>query len=87
MLIDPGIGDKYSEKFIKIYNIKRKLTLEKSLNEIDLSTDDIDIIIATHLHFDHIGAVTKYSETKKSNPVFKNAVHYFVSYLFYSVWC
>lgn len=77
VLIDPGIGDKYSEKFIQIYNIKRLTTLEMSLREINLSTEDIDVVIATHLHFDHIGAATKYNEHHEAVPVFNNARHYF----------
>ena len=62
VLIDPGLGDKYSEKLRFIYNIKRDKTLTDSLKEINLKPKDIDIVIATHMHFDHIGAGTKINE-------------------------
>jgi glyoxylase-like metal-dependent hydrolase (beta-lactamase superfamily II) len=77
VLIDPGLGDKYSEKLRFIYNIKRDKTLVDSLNEIKLKPEDIDIVIATHMHFDHIGAGTKANEHGKIVPTFPNAKYYF----------
>lgn len=77
VLIDPGLGDKYSEKMRFIYNIKKDTTIVDSLKEIDLKPEDIDIVIATHLHFDHIGAGTKANEHGKITPSFPNAKYYF----------
>lgn len=76
VLIDPGLGNKYSAKQQKIFKIKYQPTLENSLAEIGMTADDIDIIVATHLHFDHVGACTKI-ENGKIVPTFKNAIHYF----------
>jgi len=77
VLIDPGLGDKYSEKLRFIYNIKREKTLADSLKEINLKPEDSDIVIATHAHFDHIGAGTKANEHGEIVPTFPNARHYF----------
>jgi len=78
VLIDPGLGDKYSEKQRFIYDIKNEKNLSKSLHEMNLSPGgDIDIVIATHMHFDHIGALTRKEENGKIVPTFPNAVHYF----------
>jgi len=77
VLIDPGLGDKYSEKLRFIYNIKRDKTLVDSLNEIKLKPEDIDFVIATHAHFDHIGAGTKANEVGEIVPTFPNARYYF----------
>jgi len=77
VLIDPGLGDKYSEKLLFIYNIKRDKTLLDSLKEISLKPEDIDIVIATHAHFDHIGAGTKVNENGEIVPTFPNARYYF----------
>ncbi len=77
VLIDPGLGDKYSEKLRYIYNIKRDKTLADSLKEINLKPEDIDIVIATHGHFDHIGAGTKANENDEIVPNFPNAKYYF----------
>jgi glyoxylase-like metal-dependent hydrolase (beta-lactamase superfamily II) len=77
VLIDPGLGDKYSEKLRSIYNIKRNKTLADSLQEINVNPEDIDIVIATHMHFDHIGAGTKLNENGEIVPSFPNAKYYF----------
>jgi len=77
VLIDPGLGDKYSDKMRFIYNIKKDKTIIDSLNEIKLKPEDIDIVIATHLHFDHIGAGTKINADGKIVPTFPNAKYYF----------
>jgi len=77
VLIDPGLGDKYSEKMRFIYNIKNDNSVEQSLSEIGLKSEDIDIVIATHAHFDHIGAGTKANEDGKIIPTFPNAKYYF----------
>lgn len=77
VLIDPGLGDKYSEKLRFIYNIKRGKTLADSLKEINLKPEDIDIVIATHAHFDHIGAGTNSNEDSEIVPTFPNARYYF----------
>lgn len=77
VLIDPGLGDKYSEKQRFIYNIKKDKTIIDSLKEIDLTPEDIDIVIATHAHFDHIGAGTKTNTSGQIVPTFPIARYYF----------
>src|SRR6185369_10796999 len=54
ILIDTGIGDKWSEKYREMYAIDRRQTLGDSLKAIaGASPEDITIVINTHLHFDH----------------------------------
>ncbi len=77
VLIDPGLGEKYSEKQRFIYNIKKDKTIIDSLKAIDLTPEDIDIVIATHAHFDHIGAGTRMNENGTIVPTFPNARYYF----------
>ena len=77
VLIDPGLGDKYSDKMRFIYNIKNHRSIEQSLSEIGLKPEDIDIVIATHAHFDHNGAGTKANEHGEIVPTFPNATYYF----------
>jgi glyoxylase-like metal-dependent hydrolase (beta-lactamase superfamily II) len=56
ILIDTGIGDKWSEKHRAIYGINRVRSLDESLKEIaGVTASDITIVINTHLHFDHAG--------------------------------
>lgn len=57
IIIDLGLGDKYNEKTREIYGIKEGRTLIDSLEE----TGEINRIVLTHLHFDHIGWITRKS--------------------------
>src|SRR5262245_66722 len=58
VLIDSGIGDKMSAKEVDIYGIDRRPTLEQTLAGAGVTAADIDVVIASHLHFDHFGGST-----------------------------
>ncbi|HEX7051660.1 MAG TPA: MBL fold metallo-hydrolase [Longimicrobiales bacterium] len=61
VLIDTGVGNKESEKFIDIYGVENEGTptrLEDALRDAGYTPDDVDIVIDTHLHFDHAGGNT-----------------------------
>lgn len=75
ILIDTGMGDALSEKQKKIYGIEKPSELEKKLSELDLTCEDIDLVILTHLHADHAGGVVKLDEFGKKTPRFPNARH------------
>lgn len=62
ILVDTGIGDKYDEKFAQRYAINR----ENSLLDFLLHHNgfSVDIVINTHLHFDHCGGNTAFPRTK-----------------------
>jgi glyoxylase-like metal-dependent hydrolase (beta-lactamase superfamily II) len=79
ILIDTGIGDKWSDKHRTMYGINRVRSLDDSLKEIaGVSSSDITIVINTHLHFDHAGGNTLVDESGKAVPAFPNA-RYFIS--------
>jgi glyoxylase-like metal-dependent hydrolase (beta-lactamase superfamily II) len=73
MLIDAGIGDKMDEKSVAIYGVDRQRNLQHSLSEAGLSADHIDIVLASHLHFDHAGGFTKRDSSGSIRPVFPRA--------------
>ena len=58
VLIDAGIGDKMTPKDVEIYGIDRQHHLDHSLAAAGCRADDIDVVIASHLHFDHAGGFT-----------------------------
>jgi glyoxylase-like metal-dependent hydrolase (beta-lactamase superfamily II) len=58
ILIDAGIGDKMSPKEQEIYGFDRREHLDHSLATHGLTAGDIDLVIASHLHFDHAGGFT-----------------------------
>jgi len=53
ILIETGIGNKLSEKMVHIY--KQPAKLLDNLHATGVAPEDIDIVINTHLHFDHCG--------------------------------
>jgi len=58
VLVDAGIGDKMTAKEADIYGLDRQTHLDHSLAAAGLTADDIDVVIASHLHFDHAGGFT-----------------------------
>ena len=72
ILIDAGIGDKLGAKPTAIYAVDRARHLDHSLAEAGLTAADIDVVIATHLHFDHAGGFTTLVG-ERARPRFPNA--------------
>ncbi len=58
MLVDCGVGGKMPEKARDIYGLDRTRHLDHALEEAGLTADAIDIVLPTHLHFDHFGGAT-----------------------------
>jgi glyoxylase-like metal-dependent hydrolase (beta-lactamase superfamily II) len=58
LLIDCGAGDKMSAKEQDIYGLDRTRALDATLADAGLEPSSIDIVLATHLHFDHVGGAT-----------------------------
>src|ERR1700752_645517 len=59
VLIEAGIGDKWTPKQVAMYGIERKHRLGESLKaKTGFDVDDITIVVNTHLHFDHAGGNT-----------------------------
>src|SRR6185436_19851839 len=78
ILIETGIGEKWSAKHEGIYGITRRRSLAESLRIIaGVGTDDISIVLNTHLHFDHAGGNTTLRDGQ-AVPAFPNA-RYFIS--------
>jgi methylmalonyl-CoA epimerase len=73
MLIDAGIGDKETGKFQDIYAMERSRHLDHALAEAGLAPEDIDLVLATHLHFDHAGGFTARDASGRVRPRFPNA--------------
>jgi glyoxylase-like metal-dependent hydrolase (beta-lactamase superfamily II) len=59
VLIDAGCGDKLDAKSADIYGLDRAHRLEHALHDAEETSSTIDLVIASHLHFDHAGGFTK----------------------------
>jgi glyoxylase-like metal-dependent hydrolase (beta-lactamase superfamily II) len=75
VLIETGIGDKFEPKFADIYGVEHSTTLPAELRKHGLATEDIDIVINSHLHFDHCGWNTRRAG-EKVVPTFPRARYY-----------
>lgn len=73
LIIDAGIGDKEDAKFIDIYGVDRSRDLDRSMSDAGLRAADIDIALATHLHFDHVGGFTVRNASGELVPRFPRA--------------
>jgi len=73
ILIETGIGNKLPERLIKIFGQPAKLL--DNLAASGIAPDDIDIVINTHLHFDHCGWNTMLAGGKVV-PTFPKAKYY-----------
>ena len=58
MLVDCGVGEKMSAKDRDIYALDRTRTLDDALTAVKLSSESIEIALASHLHWDHFGGAT-----------------------------
>ena len=72
LLIDCGAGDKWGDKERDIYAFDRGQHLDHALHAAGLSADDLDTVLASHLHFDHFGGATTRSGGSVM-PRFRNA--------------
>src|SRR6266404_3748247 len=73
VLIETGIGNKLSEKMVQIYGQPAKLL--ETLQAAGVAAEEIDIVINTHLHFDHCGWNTLRKDGKIV-PTFPRAKYY-----------
>lgn len=63
ILIETGIGEKWTEKQTAMYGIFRQKTFAETLFEkTNCKPEDITIVVNTHLHFDHAGGNTVYKD-------------------------
>jgi len=78
VLIDTGAGNKESPKFYDIYGIENgaasgRTWLEDGLAQLGYGPADVDLVVNTHLHFDHAGGNTAKDANGVIAPAFPNA--------------
>jgi glyoxylase-like metal-dependent hydrolase (beta-lactamase superfamily II) len=80
VLVDTGIGDKESDKFTAIYGVENApvgtvgpTQLESALAEAGFAAADVDVVVNSHLHFDHAGGNTRRGEDGAAVLAFPNA--------------
>jgi len=76
VLVDSGIGNKEGEKFRDIYGVENEgspTRLEDAIRSAGYQPLDVDLVVSTHLHFDHGGGNTRLAEDGRIVPAFPNA--------------
>lgn len=76
ILVDTGMGTKQAEKFFSYYYLFGDNCLQKSIEKLGFSLDDITDVILTHLHFDHCGGAISLDGKGGFKPTFKNATYW-----------
>src|SRR5271166_2451224 len=74
VLVETGIGNKLSDRMIKFFGQPAQLL--PNLAAAGIAPEDIDIVINTHLHFDHCGWNTVRDRNGKFVATFPRAKYY-----------
>jgi glyoxylase-like metal-dependent hydrolase (beta-lactamase superfamily II) len=79
ILIETGMGDKWSDKYRSMYRIEQGMPLAERLQTATgTRAEEITIVVNTHLHFDHAGGNTTRDSSGEIVPTFPNA-RYFIA--------
>jgi len=79
VLVETGIGDKWTERQAATYAISREASLGERLRAVaGCAPEEVTVVVNTHLHFDHAGGNTALDAGGRAVPAFPNA-RYFVS--------
>lgn len=73
ILVETGTGEKLGPKGEDIYGIDHSVNLLESLASRGVTPQDVDIVINTHLHFDHCGWNTRRGQDGRPVPTFPRA--------------
>lgn len=76
ILVDTGLGEKWSKAETSLQDFELPRRLSSGLKEAGLSPADIDIVILSHLHFDHSGGGTCRISDNRFATTFTNALYY-----------
>lgn len=73
LIIDAGIGEKMDPKNADIYAIQRERPLDETLRAAGVAPAEVDVVLASHLHFDHAGGFTVHDADGRLRPRFPRA--------------
>jgi methylmalonyl-CoA epimerase len=73
MIVGAGIGGKDTATLHDIYGIDRTRSLDVTMAEAGIAPEDVNIVLATDLHFDHAGGFTYRDTGGRIRPTFPRA--------------
>jgi glyoxylase-like metal-dependent hydrolase (beta-lactamase superfamily II) len=78
VLVDTGLGNKEDARFLDLYGVANAgspTRLEDAIRAAGFTPEDVDLVVNTHLHFDHAGGNTRRDEDGAVRPSFPRARH------------
>ena len=76
IVCETGIGTKLSEKRAGQVKLREPEGLLTSLRPLGIRPDEVDLVLTTHLHWDHAGGFTRRSEAGDLELTFPRAKHF-----------
>ena len=77
LLVDAGIGGRWSDKHRDIYAIDHDdAAFDEALRRSGVERHDVTDVVLTHLHFDHVGAATRERASGGVELTFPNASYW-----------
>jgi glyoxylase-like metal-dependent hydrolase (beta-lactamase superfamily II) len=75
ILIDTGMGSRWDDKMTGLLDLRRSPDLSDSLRASGFAPADIDLVVLTHLHFDHAGGAVTRGAAGDLVPAFPRATY------------
>ena len=76
ILCETGIGNKLDEKRARQVELREPEGALTALRSLGIRPDEVDVVLSTHLHWDHAGGFTRRSEGGRVEVTFPKAKHF-----------
>jgi len=73
ILVETGVGPDVDRRYIDFYTVRREPGLFALLEGMGIGPESVDVVVNSHLHFDHCGGNTVRSGEKEWRPAFPRA--------------
>jgi glyoxylase-like metal-dependent hydrolase (beta-lactamase superfamily II) len=75
VLVDTGYGGKYAPLDRRFYDMEEGSPLLTSLSQLGVQPEQIDTVVFSHLHFDHVGGASYLDDQRRTTLTFPRARH------------
>lgn len=75
VLVDTGYGGKFSPLDRRFYRMEEGEPLVAGLAALGVTPQDIDTVVLSHMHFDHVSGATRWDADRRRVPTFPRARH------------
>lgn len=76
VLIDTGYGGKHSPRDVEINALEPGEPLLENLARLDVAAGDVDLVVLSHLHFDHVGGASRRDASGRLVTTFPRAKYF-----------